>query len=251
MPEPDLAETFGRQAALYERVRPGWPAEAVRFALGKLEIGREARVLDLAAGTGKLTRRLVAEVEHVVAVEPLAGMRALLRSQAPRATVLDGTAERIPLPDASVDAVLCADAFHWFDADAAIGEIARVLRPRGGLVLLWNGLRRPTEPPVTEAVELLNRRGHPDRRARNFLASTWSELFTSAGFSPISEASFDHAKQTDRADLLGYWRSMSWVAALPDREQADLIDSVAALLDADSYTVFWWTELFLTRRAAV
>jgi SAM-dependent methyltransferase len=247
VPERDLARIFDRQAALYDRARPGWPAEAVSHALRELGLGRGASVLDLAAGTGRLTQRLVEQVENVIAVEPLEGMRAVLLANAPRATVLDGVAERLPVADMSVDAVFCADAFHWFDPDRALAEIRRVLRPAGGVVLLWNGLARPTEPSVAEAVELLEQRGHPDRRARGFRATRWQERFPEAGFAPVREARFDRPTQTDRGALLGYWQSMSWVAALPASERADLQRMLEGLLYADSYTVFWRTEIFWTR----
>ena len=128
------ARSFGAAAAAYDRGRPSYPEAAVHWCLPT----NVRRVLDLGAGTGKLTEVLVRLGLDVVAVEPLAGMRAQLSENLPAVQVLDGTGEQIPLPDASVDAVLCAQAWHWVDPDRAAPEVARVLRPGGRLALLWN-----------------------------------------------------------------------------------------------------------------
>src|SRR6266404_2443040 len=118
----------------YERGRPGWPPEVIELAA----LPPTATVLDLGAGTGKLTRLLVSAFDRVVAVEPAEAMRRLLVTFCPEAEALAGTAQEIPLPDDSVDAVLAAQAFHWFEDEHALAEIARVLRPGGALVLMWN-----------------------------------------------------------------------------------------------------------------
>ncbi|HEU5373525.1 MAG TPA: class I SAM-dependent methyltransferase, partial [Gaiellaceae bacterium] len=133
MTEP--AKSFDLAADEYERTRAGYPAEL----LDGLPVSPDADVLDLGAGTGKLTRVLVRRYAHVTAVEPLDRMRAILERVVPEAEALPGSAERIPLDDASVDAVFAAQAFHWFDHDRALPEIARVLRPAGVLALVWNG----------------------------------------------------------------------------------------------------------------
>ena len=126
--------SFGSQAAAYERGRPSYPPEAVDWLLP-----RDARdVLDLGAGTGKLTTRLVERGLSVVAVDPIAEMLDVLRSALPGTTALLGTAEQIPLPDNSIDVVLVAQAWHWFEPDRAVAEVVRVLRPGGRLGLLWN-----------------------------------------------------------------------------------------------------------------
>src|SRR5262245_56573976 len=132
------ARSFGAHAADYAEHRPAYPADGIRWALGASRRPVED-VLDLAAGTGKLTAGLLPLAASVTAVEPDDGMRALLESQFPQVTTMAGTAEEIPLPSASVDAVVVGQAFHWFDRDRALDEIARVLRPGGGLGALWNG----------------------------------------------------------------------------------------------------------------
>jgi SAM-dependent methyltransferase len=126
--------SFGSQAAAYERGRPSYPPEAVDWLLP--DSARD--VLDLGAGTGKLTSRLIERGLNVVAVDPIAELLDVLRTTLPDTPALLGTAEQIPLPDNSIDAVLVAQAWHWFDADRAAAEIARVLRPGGRLGLLWN-----------------------------------------------------------------------------------------------------------------
>jgi ubiquinone/menaquinone biosynthesis C-methylase UbiE len=138
------ATGFARSAEAYERGRPGYPPEAILYLLGRLPHG--ATVLDLAAGTGKLTRPLLAHGLRVVAVEPVAEMRAALPAES---QALEGTAEAIPLEHESVDGVTVGQAFHWFDADAALAEIARVLRPGGYVIVAasW-GERTPFYTPA-------------------------------------------------------------------------------------------------------
>jgi ubiquinone/menaquinone biosynthesis C-methylase UbiE len=151
---PTAEAGFSAAAEVYERARPGYPDEAVAWVAEQLGIGAGRDVLDLAAGTGKLTRQLVPFGARIVAVEPIDAMRAELERAVPGVEALAGTAEAIPLPDASVDAVTCAQAFHWFRADDAVPEIRRVLRPGGGLALLWNG-RDLDDPKHNRVDELL------------------------------------------------------------------------------------------------
>ncbi|MGH3017358.1 MAG: class I SAM-dependent methyltransferase [Gaiellaceae bacterium] len=151
---PTAEAGFSAAAEVYERARPGYPDEAVAWVAERLGIGPGRDVLDLAAGTGKLTRQLVPLGARVVAVEPIDAMRAELERAVPGVEALAGTAEAIPLEDARVDAVTCAQAFHWFRPDEAVREIRRVLRPGGGLALLWNG-RDLDDPKHARVDELL------------------------------------------------------------------------------------------------
>ncbi len=150
--------SFARSAAQYERARPGYAPKAVAFLVERLDLRPGRVVVDLGAGTGKLARQLLPSGARVLAVEPVRELRELIPAGI---EVLDGTAEAIPLPDDSIDAITVAQAFHWFDEDAALGEMQRVLRPGGALALVSN--RRDESDPSTRAFgEVLARhRSHP------------------------------------------------------------------------------------------
>lgn len=134
----DRARSFETVAAEYERYRPDYPEEALRWAAEQLGLAAGARVLDIGAGTGKLTRGLVALGFELVAVEPGSAMLEQLRSAVPEAEAHESPAESIPLPDESVDAAFAGQAFHWFDRARAVPELHRVISSGGGLALLWN-----------------------------------------------------------------------------------------------------------------
>ena len=131
---PIAAAGFGASVNAYERGRPGYPSAAIRWLARRLPLKAGVTVVDLAAGTGKLSRPLVSTGARVIAIEPLEAMR---RAIGPGIEAREGTAEAIPLPDASVDAVSVGQAFHWFDGKLALAEMHRVLRPSGMLALLW------------------------------------------------------------------------------------------------------------------
>src|SRR5712691_5505668 len=137
-------------ADVYERGRPDYPAAAVERIVDRLGLRPGTTVLDLAAGTGKLTRLLVPSGANIVAVEPLHEMRAELERRVPRVATMNGTAEKIPLSDAYVDAVTVASAFHWFREEQALREIRRVLKPGGGIALVWNA--RDERDPVQREI---------------------------------------------------------------------------------------------------
>jgi SAM-dependent methyltransferase len=182
------ATSFGRRAADYDRVRPEYPPEVVERLVSRLGLGPGSDVLDLGAGTGKLTRPLVDRVGRVIAVEPDPGMRAVLTRSSDCHLVLDGRAEAIPLPDVCVDAVVVGEAFHWFDTGTALPEIARVLRAGGCLGLVgrewWE-----TEPPVPPAAAELMRRVHerPDLEPLAGEHDDWQECFRGSPFGGLRE----------------------------------------------------------------
>ena len=236
-----LAQSFGASAAEYDRVRPDWPPAAVDRAAELLGLGRDAEVVDLAAGTGKLTRLLAERFDRVVAVEPDGRMRALLEVEA-----YAGTAERMPLPDASADAVFVGDAFHWFDAPAALAETARVLRPRGGLVLLWNDWWE-TEPPIPEEASALLREPF-ERSGRSFRADVyaWRDAFDGSPFEPRREERLAHDVVRSADELATLYCSTSSIASLDETERETLRQRLRGFLSGD-YRLPIEIELVWTR----
>jgi SAM-dependent methyltransferase len=236
----ERALSFGRAAAEYERGRPEWPDEAVDHPIGELELSADAAVLDLAAGTGKLTRKLAPRFRRVVAVEPHDAMRALLETTAPQAEALAGTASAIPLGDEEVGAVFVGEAFHWFAGAEEIAEIARVLKPRGALVLLWH-------KPVSE--NLLPRGFGDDARTDRERAASgaWRGAFSGSQFEPLHEANFESVQQIDREGVLDYFASISPIASLRDDERRARMHFIADQLERDTYERHWRVEVHWTR----
>jgi SAM-dependent methyltransferase len=236
-----LRLSFGRVAETYHRIRPPHSQPLLDRAQEQLGLAADARVLDLAAGTGRLTRELARRFAYVVAVEPDDDMRALISD----GDVLAGTAEAIPLGDASVDAAFVGEAFHWFDAAVAIPELARVLRPRGGLAIVsthwWE-----TEPPLPEAALALLR--EPYQRSLPEREPPWRERFATAPFDPVRFERFDEEMVVDRDTLLALYSTTSALAALPDDERADLFRRVHPQLEK-TYRLPIRHELGWTRRA--
>jgi SAM-dependent methyltransferase len=211
------AASFAGVADAYERARPGYPADAVRWLAGE----RPCDVLDLGAGTGKLTRSLVELGHRVTAVEPLEPMLAQLRAAVPGVDAFVGSAEVIPLPDASIDVVTCAQAFHWFDHPLALPEIARVLRPGGRLALVWN-TRDEREQWVDELSEAMVGRTGVDRGVAE-------PIDRSGLFGPVEEAEFDHVQEIDRVALQELVLSRSYCAILSPEERAPILERVDAI----------------------
>ena len=238
----------------YERGRPGWPSDVVDLPA----LPRTATVLDLGAGTGKLTRLLVPVFGRVVAVEPADAMRHMLERLCPEAESLPGTGRAIPLADASVDAVFVAQAFHWFDDERAVAEIARVLRPRGTLVLMWNVPAGPWEPSTAAAEELLTGLApEPSEvsydpldlgKGTRYASDEWA--LAGSFCAPLQAMRLPNPQTLDRDGLVAYYASMGWLADLPDEERLPLLDEVRSLLTADEYRRGWETHVHWTRLAA-
>jgi SAM-dependent methyltransferase len=215
---------FARSADAYDRARPDYPPEAIAWLAERLDLRAGRTVVDLAAGTGKLTRRLATTGADVIAIEPVAEMRARIGPAAARA--FDGTAEAMPLPHASADAVTVGQAFHWFDGPVALAEIHRVLRPGGGLALVWN--RRPLDHPVHAAIERIiapYQRDEPRHRS-----GAWRAVLDATEvFGALDERTFEHARAHDADALADRVGSTSFIAALDDGPRSEVIAQVRAL----------------------
>ena len=247
VPLSRFALSFGHVASTYDRMRPEWPAEAVDRAAEALELTSGATVVDLAAGTGKLTRRLVERFARVFAVEPDDGMRTALEAGTRDADVLAGAAESIPLGAGSADAVFVGDAFHWFDARAALAEIARVLRPRGGLALLWNQWWA-VEPPIPgEAHSVIEEVYERTGRAA-LLGDTddWPAAFADSPFEPLREETFERELRLTPDEVAELYSTVSGVASLGAEERAEVTQRLRAVLSG-RYRLPVKTELYWTR----
>ena len=210
---------FAEVAGAYERGRPGYPDEAVRWLVGEEPLD----VVDLGAGTGKLTRALVELGHRVTAIEPLPEMLELLPAAAPGAFAILGNAEIIPLPDAYADVVACAQSFHWFDHARGLPEIARVLRPGGRLALVWN-TRDEEEPWVARLSALIGNEavGETDSNA---------PIDECGLFGPVESTTFRFEQLLDRETLLELVLSRSYCAKLPPAEREPILEAVGRLYD--------------------
>lgn len=240
MIHPVAATGFATAAAEYERGRPGYPTAALRA----LELTPGLTVLDLAAGTGKLTRALAESGATVIAVEPVAEMRALLPSSV---RPLDGTAERIPLEDGTADLVTVAQAFHWFDGAAALREIHRVLRPGGRLALIWN--RRVESDPVNRAIDELLAPYRPDAPTHRW--DRWRAAFDRTTlFGALEEQNFPNEQVLDADGLADRVGSTSFIASLPPPERSRVLSAARALAADGPVTIPYRTDLHLSERQA-
>lgn len=227
---------FSSLAEDYDRGRYGWPAQVAAGV-------KAATVLDLGAGTGKLTGQLASRYPEVIAVEPLATMRALLEQRVPEARALAGSAEAIPLEDGCVDAVFVAEAFHWFDSTTAAAEITRVLRPGGWLVVCfneWRGGFRP--PPPEEALSYWQEvtSGLPPAGGSKVASGAWRRGLEA--FEPLDEVTIDHGWHTDARGVAAYFASVSSMGRVDPDTRAEWRDRLADLIPPRRY------DLSLTAR---
>jgi SAM-dependent methyltransferase len=249
LPREAPPDAFGRAAREYELGRPEWPAELLDRIIADLGMRPDAAVLDLGAGTGKLTRALVPRFERVVGVEPDDAMRELLEEVVPGAESRAGSAEAIPLGEAEVDAVFSAEAFHWFASSETLGEIVRVLRPGGGLIVLWNiPLEHAAVGEEADAVidEAHSRGGTPG--LPRVLSGQWRRPIADAGFEELREAELERELVSDREGWIANLLSVSSIAVQPDDERAAFAARLQELVPPGELrrrvkTVAYWTRL--------
>ena len=218
---------FAAEAATYVRGRPDYPVELLPWLERELRIGPGKTAVDLGAGTGKFTRLLARTAATVVAVEPIAQMRARLAAEQPTIRTLQGTAEAIPLAAGSVDAVVCAQAFHWFATAAALREIRRVLCPGGRLGMVWN-VRDESVDWVAEITRIIT----PfEGDAPRFYKGDWRKPFASGLFDELQMASFDYRHVGPAQEvIIDRFMSVSFIAALPASQKAGVEERLGALV---------------------
>jgi SAM-dependent methyltransferase len=237
------ARGFERAAEVYEQARPDYPAAALDHIVEVLELEPGAHVVDVGAGTGKFARQLVARGLRVTGVEPIAEMREVFE-RVVDAEVVEGTAESIPLDDGIADAVTAAQAFHWFDPDRALPELNRVLRPRGGVALIWNV--RDESHPLHQSYAATIRPykgdayptggGHPG-----------GEPLAAPLFTDVEEHVFPHQQLMDADGLVARAASVSFIARLSEDERAVLLDRVRALAPPGTFEFPYVTKVFTGR----
>ncbi|MGN6817616.1 MAG: methyltransferase domain-containing protein [Sphingomonas sp.] len=221
------ATGFADGADIYAASRPGYPAEVLDWLRDCLAIGPDSKVVEVGAGTGLFTRLLVDTGASVVATDPVPEMLAHLASTLPGAATAVATADALPLPDGSVDAVICATAFHWFATPQVVAEFRRVLRPGGALGLIWN-VRDVGVPWVRRLSKITDRYQDDAPRQKS---QAWRAVFPAPGFTPLHETvmRYDHAGTAEEV-IVGRTLSTSFIAALPEDRRAVAVAEVRAMI---------------------
>ena len=224
---PSAGAGFAAKADAYAKGRPDYPPQVTAWLETDVGLRAGKSALDLGSGTGKFLPYLQATGAAITAVEPVAEMRARLRARHPDITALQGTATRIPLADATLDAVVCAQSFHWFATPAALAEIRRVLKPGGTLGLIWNN--RDLSVPWVAAIEAVTEPYLGDTPSQT--SGDWRRLFPAVGFGPLSESVYAH-RHRGHPDTVIIDRilSVSYIAALPTAEQERVVAKIRAVI---------------------
>lgn len=249
---PAAARGFSTRADTYARGRPDYPAALGHWLRDSLHLAPGKTVVDLGAGTGKFTPMLLASGATVVAVEPVDAMRAQLSLTLPEVHALSGSAESMPLGDASADALVCAQAFHWFANEGAMREIRRVLKPGGRLGLIWN-VRDDSVPWVAALTDIMT---PYEGDVPRYLSGAWQALFPAEGFGPLALTRLRYFHTGPPAQVIvDRVMSVSFIAALPPAEQdavrarlGDLIATDPALRGCDVVSFPYNTEAYWCER---
>jgi len=246
------ADGFERGAATYARGRPGYPPQALAWLREDLDLRTGRTVLELGAGTGIFTQLLSQTGAEIIAADPVVGMLAQLAAKLPGVRTLRANAQELPLAPASVDAVVCAQSFHWFATVAALSEIRRVLKAGGSLGLVWN-VRDRSVPWVDVLARIVDRH---EGDAPRYDAGEWRRVFPAAGFGPMSErTSVNVHTGTAEQVIVDRVASVSFIAALPDSDRRVVLDEVRALIaatpdlaDASAVNMPYLTKMFWCRK---
>ena len=237
---------FERQADAYERGRPAYPQQATEWLTTALGLGPGRTVVDVGAGTGKLTRALLSSGAQVVAVEPVTAMRGVLSRELPTVRVLDGTAESLPLTDGAAEAIVVGQAFHWFDQPAALAEFHRVLVPGGRLGLVWNVRDRMQE--LQRAIDEITEPLRGD--APSHAGGEWRvAVGSSALFTPVEQSSVPFALELDSDTFVDRIGSISFIAALDDPQREQVLERVRRLAAEHPEPWSYVTELLVYERS--
>jgi ubiquinone/menaquinone biosynthesis C-methylase UbiE len=224
---PTAAKGFGNDAQIYSRGRPGFPRQALDWLVGDLRVGPGSIVVELGAGTGKFTKVLCETGAYVVAIEPVSAMLAQLAADQPEVRILRASAQNIPVASESIDAVVCAQSFHWFAIDSVVDEIRRVLKPGGVLGLIWN-VRDASVGWVAELEQLVSRH---EGNAPRYAGGEWRSVFPAKEFGPLEEAVASHGHRGSAEQVIvDRTASVSFVAALSEDERASLLAEIRSLI---------------------
>jgi ubiquinone/menaquinone biosynthesis C-methylase UbiE len=226
---PVVVRGFGKASAAYARGRPDYPEELLSWFRQKLEIGPGKTVIDLGAGTGKMTRLLIRTGANIIAIEPVDAMRAELAAGMPGIRALAGSAQSTTLSDSSADAVVCAQAFHWFANERALKEIHRVLKPGGYLGLIWN-VRDASADWVAAITKII---APYEGDSPRYSSGDWRRALADGSFSELEETclAYEHIGPAAQV-ILDRCLSVSFIAALPDHEKAPVVDRLNQLIAA-------------------
>ncbi len=211
----------------YDKGRPEYPAEAIRFLTEELGIAPGKSLLDLGAGTGKFTQLIVSSGAEILAIEPVEGMRKKFSELLPQIKIIEGSAEKIPRPDHSVDAVVVAQAFHWFDGEKALPELYRVLKTAGKLGLIWNA-RDESVDWVSKLTDIIDPH---EKGAPRYKYGVWKKAFKKTSlFSSLSEKNFKYVQKGSPDMIVDRVASISFISALPPKTKAKVLNEVRELL---------------------